>query len=161
MPTRELMSTRRITSHLGIHSATLRELRRKHLFPDPAARIGRQHYGWEPSVVERYGTDSLEDVYAHLRQRRRPADYDRPDWWDAETVRYLGLPELAEAAMLSQAAIWSHYHNGRLPDPDIRIAHVNGMAGWSPARARQIAEQQGWPIDLARLSDTSGLGEAL
>lgn len=161
--TSALLSPKAIAARLNITVSELRTFRRNGLFPEPDARI-RQWLGWAPSRVDDFGDESLVLVQTHVQARGRgrgAVKWERPVWWEVGTLRYIGLPELAEAAVLSPAAVWSHYYNGKLPAPDITIGHVNHIAGWSPANAKRLAAAQGWRLDLARLDDTSGLGGEL
>lgn len=156
-PTRELLSRKAITVRLNMSVGELRTYRRKGLFPEPDARIGGL-FGWESDRVDRYAEENLATMHMHVQKRHGPfAPNSEPAWWQAPTVRYIGLRELAEAAMMSLGALWSHYYSGKLPAPDITIGYSNRTAGWSPASARRLAEAQGWRLDLARLDDTSGL----
>lgn len=148
---------------LDLTPMRLRTLRGYGLFPDPNARI-RGWVGWESHRVQRYASEDFERLTERMRQRRgqqRIEPGEQPSWWSADTVRYIGLGELGEAAVLSRSAVWSHYYSGRLPDPDITIGHRNRIAGWTPGNAKDIAAAQGWQFDLARLRDVSGLGAHL
>jgi predicted DNA-binding transcriptional regulator AlpA len=159
--TRALLSPKAIAARLHITVNELRTLRRRGLFPDADARIN-QWLGWESDRVDRYFEEDLARTSVHVQRRHGPfVPGSHPKWWEVDTVRYIGLAELAEAAVMSRAAVWSHYYNGKLPAPDITIGNVNRVAGWSPANAVRLARAQGWPLDLARLDDTSGLGAEL
>ena len=158
----ELLSPKAISHRLHASVSELRTLRRRGRFPEPDARIGRRH-GWSPERIDRYAVETLG--------WERPANYPDyedtgtvagvPEWWLTPPKRYIGLAELAEASVLSTAAVWSHYYNGKLPSPDVTIGHRNRVAGWTPARAKALAREQGWRLDLARLEDTSDLGNEL
>lgn len=160
--TTDLLSPKAIAHRIHISVPELRTLRRKGRFPEPDARIGRR-YGWSPERVDRYAVETFG--------WEAPADYPdyedtgtaggAPKWWLDPPVRYIGLAELAEAAVLTPAAVWSHHYNGKLPAPDITIGYRNRIAGWTPAHAKSLAEAQGWRFDLARLDDTADLGTAL
>lgn len=159
--------------HLGVDRYRLKKLRTTGRFPLPDARTGAR-LGWSPFRINRWAVEYME--------WEAPADWDTqldaererlgsagegvtedgtPRWWLIQPVRYLGLGELAEAAGFGLNALWTYYHNGNLPAPDIITGTVNGRAGWTPARARKAAAIAGWSFDLARLSDTSGLGKHL
>lgn len=158
-----LLSPKAIAHRIHLSVSELRTLRRRGLFPDPDARIG-QRYGWEPDRVDRFFEDDQGRMMNLARSRRPSVPFvpnSTPAWWRVDAVRYLGLRELADAAVLTSAAVWTHYYSGKLPEPDVMIGHVNRVAGWTPVHARALAESQGWQFDLARLDDTSDLGDYL
>lgn len=162
-----LLSPKAIADHYGIDISRLRSLRRRGAFPLPDARI-RAQLGWSPwrldrFAVETWGWEKPGD-YERCTDADTPDGYEAdgtPRWWLVQPVRYLGIPDLTEAANLRSSALWSHYYKGKLPDPGVTIGHHNRIAGWSPAAAGAIAAEQGWDFDLARLSDTSDLAGAL
>lgn len=160
-PTSKLLSRDAIAARLNITVGMMRTFLRKGLFPEADARIGRR-CGWDAGRVDQFADEDLAVMHMHVQRRHDPfVPNSHPKWWEVGTLRYIGLPELAEAAVLSPSAVWSHYYNGKLPVPDITIGHVKHIAGWLPANAKRLAEAQGWRLDLARLDDTSDLAGEL
>lgn len=170
--TLELLSPKAIAAYLNVDPSRIRTLRRTGRFPLADARI-RDRLGWSKFRLDWYAVDMwgweapdghAERVAAALAggvpTGHAPKD-GTPLWWLVEPTRYLGIPDLAAAAGLQPSALWSHYYKGKLTEPDITIGYHNRIAGWSPATSRQLAADQGWDFDLARLPDTSGLGGEL
>lgn len=166
MTTLELLSPKAIAAYLNL--SNIRALRRSGRFPLADTRVRGRH-GWSKFRLDWYAVDTLgweapeghaERVTAALAggvPDGNTSDDGTPRWWLVAPTRYLGIPDLAEAAGLQPAALWSHYYKGKLGEPDITIGHTNRIAGWSPASARRLAADQGWDFELARLSDTSDL----
>jgi hypothetical protein len=170
--TLELLSPKAIAAYLNVDTSRIRTLRRTGRFPLADARI-RNRLGWSKFRLDRFAVETWEwhEPEGHAERVATADAAGVPDghapkdgtplWWLVEPARYLGIPDLAAAAGLQAPALWSHYYKGKLTDPDITIGYHNRIAGWSPASARQLAADQGWDFDLARLPDTSGLGGEL
>lgn len=166
--TLRLLSPKAIASHFGVDGQRIRTLRRTGRFPHADARI-RGRLGWSKFRLDMFAVETWEweepnghaervraAIAAGMPEGHTPDD-GTPRWWLVEPTRYLAIADLAEAAGLQSAALWSHYYKGKLGEPDITIGHTNRIAGWSPASARRLAADQGWDFELARLSDTSDL----
>lgn len=161
--TSHLYSPRAVAAYLpGVEPAELRAWRKHGWFPNADARVG-VYPGWSTPRLDRFVEESMAAARRCFAERgaRLQKTSGTPEWWLADTVRYLGLADIAAAAGLTGPALWSHYYKGGLSDPDVTIGHANRVAGWSPERARALADAQGWHFNLARLEDTSGLGGAL
>lgn len=166
--TLELLSPKAIAEHFGVERQRIRTLRRTGRFPLADARI-RARLGWSKFRLDMFAVDTWEweepdglaervaaAIAAGMPEGHTPED-GTPRWWLVEPTRYLGIPDIAEAAGLQAPALWSHYYKGKLGAPDVTIGHVNRIAGWSPAGAKRLAADQGWNFELARLADTSGI----
>lgn len=172
MTTLELLSPKAIANYYGVDPQRIRTLRRSGRFPNADARI-RGSRGWSRFRLAWYAVETWgwEEPEGHAERVAaalaggvpdgNTPDDGTPRWWLVEPARYLGIPDLAEAAGLQAPALWSHYYKGKLGEPDITIGYHNRIAGWSPASARSLAADQGWDFDLARLSDTSDLVDEL
>jgi hypothetical protein len=161
-----------IAAYLNVDASRIRTLRSTGRFPLADARI-RNRLGWSKFRLAWYAVDTWEwKAPAGHAERVAAAlaggvpdghtpDDGTPLWWLVEPTRYMGIPDLAAAAGLQAPALWSHYYKGKLGAPGITIGHHNRIAGWSPADARQLATEQGWDFDLARLADTTGFAGQL
>lgn len=167
MSTLELLSPKAIADYLSVDGQRLRTLRRTGRFPLADGRI-RSRLGWsrfrlDRFVVDMWGWEEPEGHAERVAAARAAGVPDgntadgTPRWWLVEPTRYLGIPDLAEAAGLQAPALWSHYYKGKLGKPGVTIGYRNRIAGWSPAAAKRLAADQGWDFELARLADTSGL----
>lgn len=164
----ELLSPKAIADYLAVDGSRIRTLRRTGRFPLADARI-RGRLGWSKFRLDRFAVETWEwqEPEGHAERVAAAEAAGVPDghapkdgtplWWLVEPTRYLGIPDIAEAAGLQAPALWSHYYKGKLGEPDISIGYHNRIAGWSPAAAKMLAADQGWDFELARLADTSGL----